>query len=103
MPSTKPLPRPGSSPDAVAVAQQRDAPNGIERGRRPSDRMRLPHERDESPLQGADRSRMRAGTTDVIEQAARDIARGLVDTERRGTPSDVPGPKRRWKKSGGRT
>ena len=101
MSSKKPLPRSGSNADAVGVDQQRDAPDGIERGRGPSDRMRLPHERDESPLQGADPSRAPA---EVIKQAARDIARGLVDTERRGTPNDVPGPKGRGRKRpGGRT
>ena len=98
MPKTKPVPPPGSNADAVGVDQQRDASDGIERGRGPSDRMRLPHERDASPLQGAG-----VGPSEVIKQAARDIARGLVDTERRGTPNDVPGPKRRDRKSGGRT
>ena len=97
-PKTKPMPPTESNADAVGVDQQRDAPDGIERGRGPSDRMRLPHERDESPLQGAERK-----PNAVIEQAARDIARGLVDTERRGTPNDVPAPKRRGRKSGGRT
>jgi hypothetical protein len=29
-----------------------------------------------------------------IAQAARDVARGLKDTERRGVPSDLPGRKR---------
>ncbi|HJV24409.1 MAG TPA: hypothetical protein VJ673_01935 [Aromatoleum sp.] len=32
------------------------------------------------------------GPRQVIEQAARDIHRGLRDTDRHGTPSDVPGP-----------
>ena len=32
------------------------------------------------------------GPREVIEQAARDIRRGLRDTDRHGTPSDVPGP-----------
>ncbi|BAL26518.1 hypothetical protein [Azoarcus sp. KH32C] len=32
------------------------------------------------------------GPRQVIEQAARDIRRGLRDTDRHGTPSDVPGP-----------
>lgn len=48
----------------------------------------LPHERDQTPDPdaggGADR--------EITEQAARDIARGLRDTDRKGIPSDVPGP-----------
>ena len=32
------------------------------------------------------------GPRRVIEQAARDISRGLRDTDQHGTPSDVPGP-----------
>jgi hypothetical protein len=48
--------------------------------------LRLPHERDESPQsekQGV------SGPRDRIRQAARDLDRGLVDTEARGTPSNV--------------
>jgi hypothetical protein len=32
------------------------------------------------------------GPRQVIEQAARDIERGLRDTDLHGTPSNVPGP-----------
>lgn len=32
------------------------------------------------------------GPREVIEQAARDIKRGLRDTDLHGTPSNVPGP-----------
>ena len=32
------------------------------------------------------------GPRQIVEQAASDIAHGLRDTERRGIPSDVPGP-----------
>jgi hypothetical protein len=103
MPNAKPVPPAESNADAVAVDQQRDAPDGIERGRGPSDRMRLPHERDESPRQAADPARAPAGSREKIEQAARDIERGLVDTERRGTPNDVPAPERRVRKQRGRT
>jgi hypothetical protein len=49
----------------------------------------LPHERDEAPEKddgGVNRNRGR------VEQAHRDVSRGLQDTERRGVPSDVPGP-----------
>lgn len=55
--------------------------------------MRLPHEHDESPKAGRDADV--SGTPpprQVVEQAASDITRGLRDSERRGTPSDVPAP-----------
>ena len=58
----------------------------------PSDtKLQLPHERDETAhpeTPGLD------GPRDRIHQAARDVARGLVDTEARGTPSNVPSPRR---------
>ena len=99
MPNAKAAPQsppPESNPAAVGVDQQRDAPDGIERGRGRSDRMRLPHERDESPLPGG----RPAAPTKVGTQAARDIERGLVDTERRGIPNDLPGPQRHGGKAG---
>jgi hypothetical protein len=40
----------------------------------------LPHERDESPKS------MPSPESDVIQQAARDLKRGLVDTDMRATP-----------------
>jgi hypothetical protein len=53
--------------------------------------MRLPHEHDESPdLENGKKSA--PPPRQVVEQAASDITRGLRDTERRGTPSDVPAP-----------
>lgn len=49
----------------------------------------LPFERDESPgKHEPDANRRR----EVIEQAGRDIERGLRDTDQHGVPSDVPGP-----------
>lgn len=91
-----PIPPHRIAPGAVAHARQSGEPGGDERGCGPSRRrLRLPHERDESPLPGVDRNAEPAGPTDVIEQAAEDVERGLVDTERRGIPSDVPGPRRR--------
>lgn len=66
---------------------------------------REPEEEDQGSTQGAESKREeRAYLTtpnkrDVVaqprqtmEQAASDIKRGLRDTERRGIPSDVPGP-----------
>jgi hypothetical protein len=50
--------------------------------------MLLPHERDEAaipePRESVVRNRKR------IRQAARDVKRGLKDTEARGTPTNVP-------------
>ena len=58
--------------------------------------MRLPHEHDESPKAGRDSDISEISSTppprQVVEQAASDITRGLRDSERRGTPSDVPAP-----------
>jgi hypothetical protein len=55
--------------------------------------MRLPHEHDEAAKSGRD---VDVSTSplprQVVEQAASDITRGLRDSERRGTPSDVPAP-----------
>lgn len=54
----------------------------------------LPHERDEAPdpPESTAGGSNPIGPRQVIEQAERDIRRGLRDTDRRGTPSDVPGP-----------
>lgn len=65
---------------------------------RPSNQgdLRLPHEHDESPKAGRDVDTSSTPVArQVVEQAASDISRGLIDTERRGIPSDVPttGPK----------
>jgi hypothetical protein len=56
------------------------------------ERMRLPHERDESSDPGVAPARDLA-----VEQGADDVNRGLVDTERRGSPTHVPAPRRREK------
>jgi hypothetical protein len=64
--------------------------------------LQLPHERDESPQPETSGAH---GPRDGIRQAARDVERGLVDTEARGTPSNVPGPVRRgrrWTRARGR-
>ena len=100
MPKRSPNPPTRIDPRAKAREQGVDEPDRTGRGP-PSDPLRLPHERDESPLParsravGRERDRSSGGPRDVIRQAARDVARGLVDTERRGTPSDPPGPRRR--------
>lgn len=69
--------KPSSTPlDSDLTRPQRD------------DDLALPFERDESP----DPPDVVDAPRQVVEQATRDIKRGLRDTERRGIPSDVPGP-----------
>lgn len=64
-----------------AVKRQREAAN--------APALPLPHERDEdSVLAGETPGKVRPR----IRQAQLDVERGLVDTERRGIPSDVPAP-----------
>lgn len=41
------------------------------------------------------------GPRGLIEQAARDIGQGLLDTDLHGTPTNVPGPHRAPDQSGG--
>ena len=53
---------------------------------------RLPHERDESAT-ATGRHEKPARTGADIAQAGEDAERGLVDTERRGVPNDVPNRK----------
>ena len=52
---------------------------------------RLPHERDESAQATGDRLRESPTPSDrQISQAAEDVESGLVDTDRRGVPNDLP-------------
>ena len=57
---------------------------------------RLPHDHDESARPEAETAQRDANRA-VVRQAHEDVERGLVDTERVGTPNDVPSsmPKRR--------
>jgi hypothetical protein len=56
----------------------------------------LPHERDETPDQRkASGHAAQHGLRDEIRQAARDVRRGLRDTEARGIPSNLPRPRRK--------
>jgi len=91
-----PIPPHRVKPDAIArPRQQHNRTDGIEPGQRATERApQLPHERDQSPDSGPGEHAPR-GPTEVIEQAAADVHRGLLDTERRGTPSDLPAPQRR--------
>jgi hypothetical protein len=83
---TSSVPRPDVQARRFPVADAEDT-----KVARPPDvgQLPLPHERDESADAEAPGS---TGPREVIEQAARDIARGLKDTDRHGIPGDVPGP-----------
>jgi hypothetical protein len=74
-----------------AVDQQRDAEDGLYRERAASDRMRMPHERDESAVTATTGSKAPA-QEEVIGQAADDLARGLRDTDCRGQPRGERSP-----------
>jgi hypothetical protein len=53
---------------------------------------KMPHERDESARSTGNRLNEPLPPSErEISQAHRDTERGLVDTERRGIPNDVPG------------
>ena len=49
----------------------------------------LPHDRDESPQPPHEDAQHRKNR-EPIAQARRDVESGIVDTERIGTPNDVP-------------
>ena len=52
---------------------------------------KMPHERDESARSTGNRLNEQLPPSErKISQAHRDTERGLVDTERRGVPNDVP-------------
>jgi hypothetical protein len=76
--------------DAQAVDQQHDAPDALYRERGRSDRMRMPHERDETAARSA--APETSGQDPVIGQAAEDLERGLRDTDCRGQPADPDAP-----------
>jgi hypothetical protein len=77
--------------DARAVDQQHDSADAVYRERGPSDRMRMPHERDESAT-AATSGRQTPAQEEVIGQAAEDLERGLRDTDCRGQPPEAGGP-----------
>jgi hypothetical protein len=63
--------------------------------RRPGGRNpKMPHERDESAVSNATPdNEPRPPSEDRVEQAHNDVNRGLVDTDRRGMPDDIPAAK----------
>jgi hypothetical protein len=87
-------------PESAAVESDTDTSSydqsqGGHDQRRPQGRNpKMPHERDESAVSNAtpDNQR-RPPSKDRVEQAHKDLQRGLVDTDRRGTPDDIPANK----------
>ena len=61
-------------------------------------RLLLPHERDEAAIPEP-RAQV-APNRKLIRRAVRDVEQGLVDTEARGTPANVPTARRRSAKRG---
>jgi hypothetical protein len=81
--------------DTASYEQQQGTPAG---GSAPGNRNpKMPHERDESARNTGNRLNEPLPPSEhEISQAHRDTERGLVDTEHRGIPNDVPsGGKRR--------
>jgi hypothetical protein len=69
--------------DGLAVDQQHDGRDALYRERGPSDRMRMPHERDESAAAATAGGKAPA-QGEVIGQAHEDLASGQQDTDLRG-------------------
>ncbi|HEX6734547.1 MAG TPA: hypothetical protein VF096_07015 [Azonexus sp.] len=63
-------------------------------GEPPAGDLAQPDERDLTTDRKGAIDRKTLGPRLVIQQATRDIARGLKDTDLHGTPSNVPGPAR---------
>lgn len=73
-------PIPGNAtPDAMTSAHSREP------------KLRQPHERDESADNGEIGTDNRTDQPQRTRQGHEDVERGVVDTERRGVPTDVPG------------
>lgn len=68
------------------VDSKRPEPTGLGGEKAP------PDEKNEIPQAGAKVNLETLGPRLIIQQAARDIAQGLKDTDLHGIPSNVPGP-----------
>jgi len=75
---------------ARAVDQQRDAADALHREHGTSDRMRMPHERDESAVENAQLSEKSPEQRDIIARARKDLESGQQDTDCRSQPNDSP-------------
>ncbi|MGZ5121916.1 MAG: hypothetical protein ACXWCY_22340 [Burkholderiales bacterium] len=63
---------------------------GRNRSRRGERNPKMPHERDESARSNAPDDQPQPASKGRVEQAHDDVNRGLIDTDRRGTPDDIP-------------
>jgi hypothetical protein len=89
---SRPHGRAPADADTSSNEQSQGAPGPNVAPNRPNER--LPHERDESARATGDRLKEKPVPSERrISQARKDVERGLVDTERRGIPNDLPKPK----------
>ena len=84
---------PAPDPEGIGTARQDPAVGS-------PDRLKLPHERDESPTDLAKRGERGVGQRELVEQAKDDLDHGLVDTDaaRAGPPAPKVEPKKKPKK-----
>ena len=84
-----PKQKPGPDVDTASYEQPQGAPS--ERSAPGQRNPKMPHERDESARNMGNRLNQPLPPSErEISQAHRDTERGLLDTERRGVPNDVP-------------
>ncbi len=76
--------------DERAVDQQHDGADALDREHGTSDRMRMPHERDESASQNANDEDKSADQRETIARARRDLESGQQDTDCRSQPNASP-------------
>jgi hypothetical protein len=89
---SRPNGRAPADADTSSYEQSQGAPGPNVAPNRPSER--LPHERDESARATGDRLKEKPIPSDGrITQARKDVEEGLVDTDRRGVPNDLPKPR----------
>ena len=78
-----------SDSDTASYEQLQGTPDRRDVRDKPDPKM--PHERDESARSSGERSsESRPPPDQQIVQAHDDVERGLIDTDRRGTPDDIP-------------
>ena len=87
--------RKGADRDTSSYEQPQQRTSGMPDAAEPNARNpRLPHERDESARATGDRLQETPTPSGrEISQAGEDVKRGLVDTDRRGIPDDLPNRK----------
>jgi hypothetical protein len=89
---SRPHGRAAPDTDTSSFEQSQGAPGPHVAPNRPNEPM--PHERDESASATGNRLKEKPVPSErQITQAREDVERGLVDTDRRGVPSDLPKPK----------